>query len=461
VKAFLTVPEAAPRRLAAGARLGLILLLLPLAVTAASAQQATPPPPAPSPLTMEQAVAVALESNPEVRTMDAERRMAAAGARMARSMTRPQVSANGYAGTGTMENIVSTTPSVMPTNYGMVPPKPFAVGNLTLMVPLYTGGRLAGTVRAAGAREAAAGADAAETRAQVALMVREAYLGVLLAGEMVSVAQARLDAATAMREVARAQFDAGKGILASVQRADAERADAERMLLAARNDREKMLLELRAAMGVALDAPLLPAGTLASAAAAEPSPPARALDDWLRQAREGRPALRAREARTEEARAIALSARGSRLPQVYGMAMGDAFSSREMGSGSGHTVAVALSLPLVDGGQRRAEADEARAGEERAASQRRAEELRVEREVRSAWLDSETAARSLAAAVAGLDAAQAAYDVIALRVQNQKSILVEQMEALATLTQARAGVARARFDQALAAARLLRAAGRE
>jgi outer membrane protein TolC len=45
-------------------------------------------------------------------------------------------------------------------------------------------------------------------------------------------------------------------------------------------------------------------------------------------------------------------------------------------------------------------------------------------------------------------------------VQNGKAILVEQLDALAALTQARTNVAQALYDHSLAAARLQRAVGR-
>jgi outer membrane protein TolC len=53
-----------------------------------------------------------------------------------------------------------------------------------------------------------------------------------------------------------------------------------------------------------------------------------------------------------------------------------------------------------------------------------------------------------------------AYDVMVLRVENQRSILLEQLDALAALTQSRANLAQALYDHSIAVARLQRAIGR-
>jgi outer membrane protein TolC len=87
-------------------------------------------------------------------------------------------------------------------------------------------------------------------------------------------------------------------------------------------------------------------------------------------------------------------------------------------------------------------------------------ELRVAKEVRQARLDIETAAANYRAAQSVLQSSEAAYDVVVLRVESQRSILLEQLDALAALTQARANLAEAAFDHSIAVARLQRAIGR-
>jgi outer membrane protein len=286
-------------------------------------------------------------------------------------------------------------------------------------------------------------------------MVRDAYYGALLAEAMMAVAQARQEAASEMVRVARAEFEAGRGIEATVRRAEAEAADARRMLTLTENDRAKLLLELKRAMGMPADAAEVSLSDTLTFAA-----PDYTIEASLVEASKTRPELAAARARAAAARAQAGVAEGSRRPQVYGAVMGDVFSSREMGQGGGATVGVTISLPLFDAGQRRAEADAARAMADAEDARVRDTELRITTEVRQAWLDVETAARNYATAQAALEAARAAYEVVELRVRSGRAILIEQLDALAARTQAQANVAQALYDHAAAVARLRRAVGR-
>jgi outer membrane protein len=406
------------------------------------------------PLSLQLAVQTGLRENLMVRAAQADVRAAQADTRATRAMTLPQVSANTYLSTGSMSNILGTSPNVTPVNNLNVPSKPFADQNLTLMIPLYTGGRLGSLVRAAAQRERAASADVGGVQAGTALMVKDAYYRALLAVELVKVAQARVDADAELVRNARALFEAGKGIEAAVLRAEAELADAQRELTSARNDQAKALLDLKTAMGVRPDSDITLSDTLAFV------PPPGDVNASLGEAARTRPELLAARARVEAAKAGVSAAKGSLAPQVYGTAMADAFGSKEMNSGSGYTVGAAISFPLFDAGQRRAEVAGARAMQERAEAEARDTELRVSNEVRQAWLDVQTAQQNYKTAQSALQAAQSAYDVTALRVQNQKGIQVELLDAIAALTRARANLAQALYDHSIAVARLQRAIGK-
>ena len=79
--------------------------------------------------------------------------------------------------------------------------------------------------------------------------------------------------------------------------------------------------------------------------------------------------------------------------------------------------------------------------------------------MRQSLLDYETAAANLSSAVAAAEAASSAYEIIALRVDAGKAILLEQLDGLSLLTQARTDVAKARLDVLTALARLSRSTG--
>jgi outer membrane protein len=406
------------------------------------------------PLSVQQAVDTALKGNLDVQAMQSEAAAASQETRAARAMTRPQVSANTYLSASSMPALLGSSPGVTPANTFIAPGRTIADQNLTLMVPLYTGGRLSSLVKAASGRESAAKAGIATAQADAALMVRGAYYRVLFAAEMVKVAQARLDAATEMVRVTKVQFEVGKTIEATVARAEAEQADAQRMLTTARNDQAKMLLDLKRAMGVRLDSEITLSDALTIGAYTSE------LSADLTEALRVRPELASSRARVDAAAAQLDAAKGSVKPQIYGSAMADAFAPGDMGRYSGATVALSMSFPLIDGGQRRAEIGQMEAMRRRSEAEQKDMQLRVAAEVRQARLDVESAEQNYRTAQAAVQSSQTAYDVIVLRVQNQKAILVEQLDALAALIQTRTNLAQSLFEHSVALARLRRAIGR-
>ena len=407
------------------------------------------------PLSLSDAVRTGLRDNLMVLAAQADRNAAAAETGMARSQLLPQLSATTFLSLADETNILTTFPTnVMPTNYMVVPKQGLADQNLTLMLPLYTGGELQDSVHAAAAQEQAAALEVNDLKAEIALQVRQAYYGALLGAANVKVAQARLQADIELLHTTQALYTAGRDIEADVERVQAEQAAAQQMLTQAQNTQQKAQLDLKVALGVRLDSDIHLTSSLTF------TPPTGTLPDQIAVAERSRPALLAAQARVTAARAQASAVSASKGPQIYGAAMADAFTSNMMGARTGYTLGVTVSIPLLDGGERRAEFARAHAQEARAKAALEEAQLQVDAEVQKAWLDIQTAERNYRAAQHGLHAAHAAYDVIAVRVQNQKSILLEQLDALTALTHARADLAQALYDHALAVARLQRAIGR-
>ena len=406
------------------------------------------------PLTLAQAVQTGLRENLMVRASRADVKAAAAATHIARSQRMPQLSATTYLTYGDFSNIFNTAPNVTPVNNLVVPSQGYADQNLTFTVPFYTSGRLENQVRAASERERAAVLDVGGMQTEIALRIKDAYFRGLLAMENVKVAQTRVDAAAELVKNTQALYTAGKGLESSVRRVEAEQADAQRLLTTARNNQAKALLDLKAAMGIRLDSDVSLADALSF------TPPIGDLATALADAARFRPELLSARARVSAAGHQTSAIQGSQGPQIYGMAMADGLTSHPSGTREGYSVGLVISLPLLDGGQRRAETAQAHAQEERAQAEERDLELRIANEVQQAWLDEQTAAENYRTAQIALQAAQSAYDVTALRVQNQKGILVEQLDALAALTQARGNAAQALYDHSLAIARLQRAVGR-
>ncbi|MFI5385059.1 MAG: TolC family protein [Fimbriimonadales bacterium] len=400
-------------------------------------------------MSLAEAIQLAHQDSPILGAAKSDAAAARAGARATKAGTLPQLSANGFATTGNNVSIVSSSPMVEPAAWMLVPTGSFLDGNLSLMIPIIAPRAYAMAGVANWQARAAAG-ELAEATAELDLQVTDAYDRVLLARQMVLAGEAKLAAAYELVSTTQALFDAGKGIGASVQRTQAELSQAQRLLTTVYNEEAKSILDLQALIGMDMSLPVDPSDTLVGAA------PPVGLDEFLVRAKQSRGMLLAARARLQASNWEVRSAEGQRLPQLYGVAMGDATSRRDMG---GVTAGLTLSLPLFDGGRISAETSKAKAMRAKADAEVRQAELTVEKEVRQAWLDVRTAKANAESADSAVKAAQSAYDVTALRVSAGKSILVEQLDALEALTRAKADLAQATFDQAIASARLVRAAG--
>lgn len=358
------------------------------------------------------------------------------------------MSANGFGTTGNEASILGSSPMVDPQALMATAPGTFFDGNLMLMVPLFAS-RQWSMAQAANWLAKAALGELSEARADLDLRVTEAFYKVVLADQMVGVADSKVVAAKELVKNTRAQLEAGKGIEAAVNRATAEMAAAEREVTLAKAERTKADLDLKEAMGADLSEDIV-VGVQGGPSVV------LTLDEALRIGKQSRGTIVAARARTASAEAEVRAARSQSLPQVYGVAMADATNQTGMG---GLNAGLTVSLPVFDGGRIAAETRQAKAMKSKAEAQLRSAELAVEKEVRQAFVDVQAADSNVASAEASTKAAESAYEVVSERVAVGKSILVEQLDALQALTQARSDLSRANFELALARARLMRAAG--
>lgn len=404
----------------------------------------------PGRISLEQALQIARRNSPVLDEARSDIRAASADVSAARSKGLPRLSANGFAASSDYGQIFDSSPSVEPMDYLAFGAGSLLDANLMLTAPLYTGGLIESQVRSARARETAVAADAQEVREAVSLQVAESFWSALRARDQISAAASIIDLAQEMTRVARTQFEAGKGIEASVKRSEAELAGANVARAAAEGDEQNALLDLKAAMGVPLNSLIeLELGS-------GPQPPMDSPENLVAFALRHRTLLVSAVARLQSSEADLRAAEGSGAPQLYAVASVDTATRSTM---SGTAIGLTLRVPLADGGERRANVARARAIRDRAKFELAMARLSVERDVRKAFVDLRTAETNAVSAKAELDSAQIAYDIAVLRVSNGKGILVEQLDALGALSRAKADALKTRYDREIASARLKRAAG--
>ena len=412
-----------------------------------------------SALTLKDALRLATANNVTLKQSEADAQIAAASARSVRAQSKPSVSATTYGTAGDSSNILTTSPAVLPQNIFSVPPHGFADQNLMLMVPLFTGGRLGQGSEAANRQREAADADRQAAGLTVTEAVTEGYVNALLQSALVTVAQTRVTAEDEQVRETAEKVSAGRLAPVDLLREQAEQADANQALLAAQNNIQLALISLKTTLGVSQNSSIILADTLdaftGTASARQPATLTAALDE----AGSARPEIAAALRRVAAAGSAAKAAQGAYAPQIYGVAMADASAGAGVGR-TGYTVSLTASLPLYDGGQRRAETDAAHSRLERAQADALQARQAVDQQVATAWLTRETVQAQIPAASAGVTAAQQAYTLAELRYSAGKSVSADRLAALLALTRAQGSLAQAKASLLIAEARLAAALGK-
>ena len=407
-------------------------------------------------LTLNEAVALANSLTLKEALADAD--AASAGAQSARAQASPSLSTTTYGTTGDSSNIFTTSPGVAPQNLLSVPPRGFADQNLMLMIPLYTGGRIAGRIQAGRSQAAAARASLDAARLSLVETVTEAYATVLLRQSLADAAQSRLTAEDEQVRVTQEKVNMGRSAPVDLLREQAEQADARQALLRAQNDAALALVSFKVTLGVSQDSPLTLSNTL-DGLARQPITLPSDLQEAQRLALAHRPELVAAAQTVEASKAAVKDAQGANAPQVYGVAMGDAMALSQGPSRAGYSIGITASLPLVDGGQRRADVNAAKARLARAEAEEQVVQQQIIQDVSAAWLTLQTAIESNKAALAGATAAREAYRLSDLRYNAGKTVVSERLDALAALTRAQGSLAQTMSDLVGARAALQKADG--
>lgn len=400
-------------------------------------------------LTEQAAVEAALAQHPLLQVVAAEVGMAGSRARMARSEGRVQVAANGYAGLSNM-GAALPIPGSMPQSILGSQDRASLDLNATAMVPLSTGGRIEQNVKAAELSAAAVEDSLASARVQVAYEARVAYADWCAALAMQKVADDELTAQQKQVVLSQHLFDVGSIPKFDLLRSEAAAAAAQQKLTNAKAEVAAATARLAQAMGAAQPALAVP-----GQAPMTDGLPVRALETAFAS----RPDLLAARKQVAAARATVLARQGAYKPQLYGMAMVDGLAPNPMDNTLGVMVGLVAGIPLVDGGRRQAEVQEAAGALKRAEATLSALELQVRAEVAAAEARASAARQNLGTAAAQVTSAEEAYRVAQVRYEAGKSVVVELLDALRAQTEAQQSLVLAQAQYARALADLYRAMG--
>lgn len=411
------------------------------------------------PLSMSQAVELALTHSRKVKAAAADQRAMRSMQGEATAGFYPQASVNGYLTTQNMTpSVYGSAGDTMARNAQVFGANRAQDLNLTVMWPLFSGGRTYYGYKAARSRADAAALMREGTELEVATQARLDYIAVVreqenarATGDLVKLTEERL-------RVSREEFEAGRAARFVVLRDEAELANAIQLDTAVRNQVELALVALKTTLGVDLASPLTPSEPLQFVRTDA------AIEAGVREALAVHPEVRAAEKRAEAARSDVRSAYGRYLPELSASWMYDwqRMRNRDMpyDSPEGFSAGLVLTIPLFDGFMRENAVGTARAREEQAREQVALARQQVSKAVYQAALSLQAAERSVEASRRGVTQAEEQFRIVQERYASGRGIQLEVLDAQTSLTRARFNVVVALADYQAATALWLQATGK-
>ncbi|MCX7600023.1 MAG: TolC family protein [Armatimonadetes bacterium] len=391
-------------------------------------------------LTIDEAVALALRQNRNV--LQAEEAVAAARAALdqARALQGWTLAGSArVAAMGPTSSFRMQLPTGAPIEITLTPNTAWQLG-LTATQPLYHGGKLylqelmarLGLDRATLERDA--------TARQVARDVRQLFLTVVQAQQLEQVAAENVSRAARHLQDARARVEAGVAPGFDVVQAEAQVANANDGLVAARAAVEKALGALKTLLAVDVLKPV------------RLQPPSAEEYIEVDEAGAIRAALAHRPELAAIERAVRMAETSVRLAQATSKPSIDLFAQYQKQSTEGFgghdwnwTLGVQASKLIFDHGLTRASVQQAEAELRRVREMQRQAQEAVALEVYQACVSLREAGEKIAAAEKGVLQAEEAMRIADLRYQEGVSTPVEVTDARTALVSARANLVNARF----------------
>ncbi len=407
-------------------RLGAPVLVLSLLVRTACAADT---------LTLAQAEETALRNNPKIGSAGLVAQAAQKQVNEARAASRPTL--NGFlTGTG-----AETGTAVAAGNLTTSSISSRLASGVALTQMLTDFGRTSNLTQSAKLRAEAQDKNAVTTRAQVILNVRQAYFEALGAESALKVAQAAVTTReTTLRQI-RALVQAQINSTLDQSFAEVAVSEAQLELEQAQNDSHEAFARLSAAMGSGEEQNF----TLVDEATAGPLN--NDVTGFIHEALQQRPDLAALQLSRDAAQRFAKAERDLRRPSITALAAGGVIPEHDHTLHDSYAAAgVNVTLPFLNGGLYSARYAEADLRAQAAEKDLQDLTIQISRDVRIAWLQSNTAFQKLAVTARLLAQANEALRLSQARYNAGLGSIVELTQAQLTQTSAEIGAAVAKFD---------------
>ncbi len=437
----------------------LIAAVLVLLLVAAVAMNAY----AGEPLSLDQAVETALKNHPNLRAADSQVEGAQANVLKSKSGFLPKVTLsevwsrtdNPLMVLGTKLNQASVTPADFNPTV-MNDPDPMSNYNtrLSVMQPVFNGGKEYLGVKQAKLASEAAAQDRARARQETVFNVVKAYYGLLLAKEYDKVAIQSLETSAANVKLADARYKAGAVLQSDLLRAKVQYAEVKEMATRSGNGVKLDAANLNFAMGVPQESEYAVEGALSSQDMKED------LSGMISGALALRPDLSSLGLNRKNAEASVSQARTDYVPSLNLMGQVDWNSDRPAGNDAkSWAVMAVLQWNLFDGMVTTSRVREASANAGRMRAMEEQMRSGVQLQVRQAYYNVQASLERIAATSSSVQEAEEGFRIVQKRYEAGMTTLVDVLGAENALIRSRTGALQALYDNNVAAAELKLATG--
>ena len=398
-------------------------------------------------LNLEKAIEMALSTNPTVKISEAERSASKAQkdeAKASRWVTidyTHRTARSGYydavVGDSTQTGAQDTFSNVF-----------------SAAIPLYTGGRLSGTIEQAAQNYESSQYGVAEAYQAVKLSATDGFYSVLQADNVVTLSKESVERLQAHLKNVQAQYDVGVVAKVDVLRSEVELANAEQTLIKAENAYALAVANLNNVIGLPLNTELSVSEKLAYTEYNNP------LENCITFAMANRPELFQAKASVESAKAGVKVARSGYMPQVAASAS-NTWTAHEWPGDEDENwgVGVNVNLNVFDSGVTAAKVRAADANLYKAEETYRQTNDSVQLDVRNSYLNLREAEKRISTSKVAVDKAEEDYHIAQVRYQAGVGTNLDVMDAQVALTEAKNNYIQALYDYNTSKAELEKAMG--
>ncbi|WP_371372204.1 TolC family protein [Sporomusa aerivorans] len=413
---------------------------------------------APVELTLDEAITMALKSNPAIKMSEADLEKAewdikAAKAGKAPSVTLSHDFSRYKTASGTTTAYDFSMNTWRPVAHSAYLTTKYA-NSATLTLPLYTGGKLEGTIEKAKIGRKAADYGLEESRQQVKLNATTGYYNILQTRNLVKLSEESLSQLEAHLKNVAAQYNAGTVAKSDVLRSEVEKASAEQSLIKANNSYELAVSSFNNVIGLPLETEIAVKEDLKYEAYGQ------SLEDCIKTALSNRPDLAQANAAVESAKADIKVAKSGNKLSVAATAAENWYDSEFPGTDKNTwTVGVSASYNLFDAGLTRSQVKGAESSLDKVSEQLRQAKDAAQLEVRQAYLNMKEAEKRIDTSKVAVVKAEEDFKIAQVRYSAGVGTNLDVIDSQVALTSAKTDYVQALYDYNSSRAKLDKAMG--